>query len=203
MHTLTRLVPALAAVLLLLSAAAPARAEDDARLKIKHADGRELVVFKHAGDRLKIEDGTRLLLFKAKPRESGGRKYQGPQGDTQVKVSDTDGGFKLKGERGELLWKIKRDGPRIRIADNEDNLRPDELRQTGPDKWAVEREDRPLGKVKHYPERDRIKVKDAGGRELYRSDGVPLSPLFAVLLVERIPRDQAYIIMAEMWLRGW
>jgi hypothetical protein len=188
---------------LLLCAAASANAADVQKLKIEAPDGRDVVVFKHRDGILKVEDGDRRLLLKAKPHGDGGRKYKGPRGGTVAKVTGTGQGFKVKTERGGLLWKVKRQGNRIKVAANEGNVMADELKRTGADKWVAERDGTPYGKVKRYPGRHRIKVKDAGGREQFRVKSGRLSPMFAVLLIPGIPREEAYIIMAEMWLRGW
>lgn len=173
------------------------------KVKVKSVDGRVLVVFKRDGERVKIEDGTGNLLLKGKPRDDGGRKYKGPYGDAQVKVTGSDGGFKLKTERGGLLWKLRLRDKRISIANNNEGTLADELRHTKKDKWVLEWDGEPQGKVKRYPEKNKIKVKDKSGRELYQVRGQPLSPMYAVLLISRIPQEQAYVIMAEMWLRGW
>ena len=100
------------------------------KIKIKTPDGAVLVVFKRNGETIKIEDGDGNLLLKGKPRDAGGRKYKGPYDDARYKVSDKDDGFKIKSEGGSLLWKIKRHERRITIADNNEGVMKDALRQT-------------------------------------------------------------------------
>ncbi len=184
-------------------AGGPAWSGDTGKVKVKSAGGEVLVVFKRDGDRVKIEDGGGNLLLKGKPRDDGGRKYKGPYEDARYKITESDDGFKVKTETGSLLWKLKRYDRRITIADNDEGVMKDALRQTKPDKWVLEWDGQEQGKIKRYADKNKLKVKDKGGRELYVVKDQPLSPMYGVLLMTRIPREEAYVIMAEMWLRGW
>lgn len=201
MKRLQRLLAVLCGFLLLTAFSGTTIAAE--KVKIKSADGNVVVVFKRDGERVKIEDGAGNLLLKGKPRDDGGRKYKGGFGETQIKVSEFDGGFKLKTERGSLLWKVKLRGKRIAIANNNQGVMADQLRRTKKDKWIVEWDGEAQGKVKRYTEKNKIKVKDKSGKERYQIKGQPLSPMYAVLLLPRISPEDAYVIMAEMWLRGW
>ena len=186
-------------ILSLGSAPCPAVAAD--KVKVKSASGDLVAKFSRKDGRVRVRDGRGEVVLQGKPRK-GGRKYKDGLGRPLFKVKDTPGGFKLKAVRGGLLWKVRRKDRRIEIANNEEGFQAEVLRHKAADRWVLERDGETYGKVKRYPD-GRIKVKDAGGRVLYRLRGVSLSPAWGVLLIQGLPREEAYALMAEMWLRGW
>lgn len=172
-------------------------------VQIELADGAPLVKLSWNGDEVKVKDPQGETLIKGKGRDAGGRKYKRTDGVVIAKVNGDDDSFKLKTESGALLWKVKNNGDKIKISANEDNAFADELKRKSPTKWELSRSGRAIGKVVHYPDRKVIKVKDADGTERYRVRGEPFSPLYGVLAINGIRDAEAFIIMAEMWLRGW
>ncbi len=172
-------------------------------VEIEGADGAVLVKLAWDGERVKVKDAAGETLLKGKPRDDGGRKYKGSHGDVVAKVSGNDEAFKLKTERGGLLWKIKYYGERIKISPNEGNALAEVLRRKSEDKWVLERDGEAYGKVRFYGDTGDIKVKDAAGKLRYRVRGERLSPLYGVLLIPGMQAEEAFIIMAEIWLRGW
>ncbi len=101
------------------------------------------------------------------------------------------------------MWKVKYYGDRIKISAKDDNALAEVLRRKSDDKWALERDGEAYGKVRFYRDTGDIKVKDAAGKLHYRVRGERLSPLYGVLLIPGMQVQEAYIIMAEIWLRGW
>lgn len=174
-----------------------------ASLEVERDDGSVLIKLTRDGEQVKVKDAAGETLLKGKPRDDGGRKYKDRAGILVAKVSGDDGGFKLKTERGSLLWKIKYYGDRIKISAREDNEMADELRRKSDTKWALEQAHEEYAKVKYYPDERETKLKDAAGATLYRIRNENFSPLVGVLAIPGIPLDQAYVIMAEIWLRGW
>ena len=63
-------------------------------------------------------------------------------------------------------------------------------------------EDTEIGKVNFYPDRQRIKVKDASDAERFDSNTSTYSALYGVILMDTIPETQRYIIMAELLSRN-
>lgn len=172
-------------------------------LEIRDAQGKVLVKFTSDGQRVKVKDAAGADLLKAKPRDGGGRKYKDPHGALVAKVKGDERGFKLKTERGGLLWKVKYYGDKIKISASQDNVLPEELRRKGAQKWSIERDGQAYGKVRFYPKKGRTKVKDAGGETRYQVRNERFSPMAGVLLIPGMQREEAYVLMAEIWLRRW
>lgn len=200
MTKLIRLVLRNIGVFCLLWLPLPTQAQS---LEVLDAQQQVLAKFTWDGERLKVKDAAGETLLKAKPRDGGGRKYKDRHGAVVAKVKGDDDAFKLKTERGGLLWKVKYQGDKIKMSASEDNALPEELRRKGPDKWALERDDQAYGKVKYYPKKRRTKVKDAQGNTRYQIDNENFSPMAGVLLIPGLQREEAYILMAEIWLRRW
>lgn len=185
---------------LLLLACGPLHAES---LEIERADGSVLVKLTWDGEKVKIKDASGEALIKGKPRDDGGRKYKDRAGILIAKVGPSEDGFKLKTERGGLLWKVKYYGDKIKVSAREDNEMADELRRKSATKWSLRRGGEDYAKVKYYPDDRETKLKDGEGNTLYRIRNENFSPLLGVLAIPAIPAEQAYVIMAEIWRRGW
>ncbi len=173
-------------------------------VEIETADGSPLVKLTRDGGRVvKVKDAAGKLLLKGKPRQAGGRKYKDAHGGVVAKVSGDDQSFKLKTERGGLLWKIKHYGDRIKISANDDNLMPEVLHRKSTTKWSLERDGQAYAKLRYYPDKRESKLKDSSGKTRYRIRNEKFSPMLGLLHIPGMQQEQAYIIMAEIWLRGW
>ena len=165
-------------------------------LKAK-TDGGDEVVKITLGDKVKVEFGDTVLVGKDK---SGKRKYK--SGDEVVAfVKPGDGKFKLKTKDGKLLWKVKLKADKVKISDNEEGDNAYAIKKKD-DGFNVALGDRKLGKVKFYPDDDRIKVKDADGNAVFKASAGKASGAWGVLLLKDIPEAQRFIIMAELASRG-
>jgi len=188
-------------LLLIIFAAAPLAQADG--LKVENGNGDTLFKIKVKEQKVKILEGEERLLLEGKLQDDGDRKYKRPSGATFARVKGKADGFKLKGENGDLLWKVKNYADRIEIARTEEMVQPDVLRRTEEDQWDLERNGVSYGKLKYYPDKQRTKLKDADNSERFQIDGERFSPAAGALLIPGILRDDAYVIMTEIWLRGW
>lgn len=172
-------------------------------LEIAGPDGRLVLKFKHRDDKIKIESAAGETLLQAKSRPDSKRRYKDLRDQVFVEVKDQDSGFRLEGHDDSLLWKIKRAPDRLKISQNEQNLLPEVLERTAPGLWTLSRNELVYAKVRHDPKSGWIRVQDDQEEVRYQIQDAPFSPLYGVLLIPNMEPRMAYVIMAELWLRGW
>jgi hypothetical protein len=174
--------------------AVPVSAGAPGDVTIRRVDGSEVAVVRKSGERVEIRYAGRLL--NGDPRDSGKRKYRAGGGPVLFEIKPGDAGFKLRTESGQLRWKVKLSDDKIKISDNEENQNPFELKLKEGDRVKVMAPgERQLGSVRGSS------VEDASKKELFRVDGSP-SAAYGVLLLDAIPEDQRYILLAELLARG-
>lgn len=161
---------------------------------IRRADGSEVARVRKSGESVEIRYGSNVL--NGEPRDSGKRKYRSGGGPVLFEIKPGDAGFKLRTESGQLRWKVKITDDKIKISDNEENRNPYELKMKEGDRVKVMAPgERQLGSVRGST------VEDAAKKDLYRIDGGS-SAAYGVLLLDAIPEDQRYILIAELLARG-
>jgi len=175
------------------------------RLEIADGAGSPVLVLALEADRVTVSDGVGAPLLVGARAAPGRTDYRRPDGTAFAAAKGDAEAFKLSAPDGRLLRKVKRDGDRIKIADNAENAGAAVLRRRGEDKWEVELEQASFGKVKDYPAdgRSRLKVKDREGETRYTLAATPLTPVPLVLLIPDLPPGEAQAVMAEILLRGW
>jgi hypothetical protein len=173
------------------------------KIKFKTPDEQTVVEFKPQGDAFKIEfsNGGQAQVLRSALSDKGKRKYELEGGALVAEVKPGDDGFKVRTTDGRLLWKVKTAADKIKISDNEENLNPFELVRKEDDRVKIKRNETELGEVKFYRDRQKVKVKDAGERELFDANTDNYSAAYGVLLLEQIPAQERYIIMAELLAR--
>ena len=170
------------------------------KVKIKTPADKDVVEIKIGGDDTKIEYSGKVVRGDLK--DSDKRKYslEGGSQIAEVKMKDADG-FKVRTNDGKLLWKIKISNDKIKISDNEENQNAFELVKRD-DGAKVEQNENKFGEVKFYKDRQKVKVKDANDKELFDSNTDRYSVAYGVLLLDKIPEDLRYIIIAELLARN-
>ena len=147
------------------------------------------------------ENGEVRQLY-GDPKETGKRKYTLGDGPVlyEIKPGD-DGGFKLRNPDGSLRWKVKVAADKIKISDNEENANPYELKvRDGNRVKVVAPGDKELGNVRYAD--GRIAVEDTTGRVVFATNAAKASGAYGVLLLDRIPERERYILAAEILSRG-
>lgn len=147
------------------------------------------------------ENGEVRQLY-GDPKETGKRKYTLGDGPVlyEIKPGD-DGGFKLRNPDGSLRWKVKIAPDKIKISDNEENANPYELKvRDGNRVKVVAPGDRELGNVRYAD--GRITLEDTTGRVVFATNAPKASGAYGVLLLDRIPERERYILAAEILSRG-
>ncbi|KOY87365.1 hypothetical protein AD998_15510 [bacterium 336/3] len=134
-------------------------------------------VFKFSDNEVKIEFDGKVIKGKTKSAEKN--KYKDANGNevAEVKAKDADG-FKVRTPDGsKLLWKIKLDAAKVKVSDNEENQNPFELKKKD-------------GKIKIS--RNGQEIIDLKGKDKHSE---------AAMYLSQIPKEQRYIIVAELLQR--
>ncbi len=171
------------------------------KIKIKSADDKRVLEVKWNAMKVKVEIGEEgsPQVLKGESRDNGKRKYGLEGGSPICEVKSDSNSFKLRSTDGKLLWKVKIDGEKIKISDNEENANPYVLKMKE-DKVKIEENDMEIGEVKFYP--DKVKVKNLAGDELFASNTTHRSVAYGLLLMSKIPPTERGVIMAELFTRG-
>jgi hypothetical protein len=127
------------------------------------------------------------------------RKYAVKSGDIIAEVKYKDDAFKVRTPSGDLLWKIKLYDDKVKISNNEENLNGYDIKMS-PDKVKVKKEDATIGEARLKIE-DKI-VEISSSTKSYTIDATKLSLAYGVLLIDEIPENLQYIIMAELIAKG-
>ena len=173
------------------------------KIRIKTPDDRTLVEFKPGGDEMKIEfmANGQTQVLRSEPGKSDKRKYAIDNTGTIAEVKPDSDGFKVRTPGGELPWKVKISGDKIKISNNEENTHPFVLDRKDGERIKVLRDEAQIGEVKFYHDERKVKVKDTAEKELYESDTDRFSAMYGVLLMPQITDAQRYIIMAQLLAR--
>lgn len=166
------------------------------KVKIKTPDDQTIVEIKFDGKDTTIAYAGKTVRGDQKDAEK--RKYSDEGGNqiAEVKAKDVDG-FKVRTTDGKLLWKVKIAADKIKISDNEETQNAFELIKK-PDGAKVEQNEQKLGEVKFYTDRQKIKVKNAADNEIFDANTDKYSVAYGVLLLDKIPEELRYIIVAEL-----
>jgi len=165
---------------------------------IETPDDQEVVVLHLEGDP-RIEMGGQALRSE---RKGDKRKYYLEGGGQVAEVKYKDDSFKVRTPSADLLWKIKLYDDKVKISDNEENLNPYTLRPREDDRVKVKLDPDDIGQINFYRDESRIKVKDATDAERFASHTDRYSAAYGVLLMDNIPAQEKYIIMAELMAMG-
>lgn len=75
-------------------------------------------------------------------------KYEDETGKILYEVNyDNDGDFKLKDEKGELIWKIRKGPSKYKISNNEEGTDPYEIKKKDDSTLKLEKNDAEIGRV--------------------------------------------------------
>jgi hypothetical protein len=170
--------------------------EAGSKMKIKSSDGKLVAEINQSGQ---IEFGGKILSKKQKNADKVIYSLDGNE-FAEVKAKDADG-FKVRELNGKLLWKIKISADKIKISDNEENTNAFEIRKNEGG-IKVEQNETPIGKVKFNPVSKKVKIKDAAEKELFESLTDSQSFAYGVLLLDKIPETQRFIIISELFARN-
>jgi hypothetical protein len=171
------------------SAAAPAPAGTTV---ITAADGSTALAVRDAGGgtlEIDVTSGGRTQHLRGTSRDSGKRKYTLDNGPVFLEVKPHEEGFKVRDPNGTLRWKVKIDGDKVKVSDNEQNANPFVLKNGK----VLDANEQELGRVQDG------QVTGANKSIVYRFTAPTTAP--GVLLMAKIPAQQQAVIIAELLSR--
>lgn len=179
-------------------ASAPAGANGDA-VTVRTRDGADVVMVTKRGDgaiEVSFSEGGQKTTLQGVSKDGVKRKYSSG-GTVLFEVKGDDDGFKLRTPAGGLLYKIKFYDDKVKVSDNEENANPFELKTREGNRIKVMAPgDKEMGDVRSNT------VEDAAGKKLFEVTGRPGSAGYGVLLLDRMPAAQRFIVFAELVSRG-
>lgn len=168
--------------------------------KVKTPDNQPVAQFKVEGENTRLEFGSNKLTGEQK--ESGKRKYQDSSGSLVAEVKSDADDFKVRTPDGKLLWKVKVNPEKIKIANNEEMNGALSIETKEADRLKVYRNEQEIGKVRFNRDKGRVKVENSSDATVFDSNSNKLSTMYGVLLMNEIPDNERYIIMVELLARG-
>ena len=181
------------------SAVATAPVPSAGAVTVRVHGGAEVLVVQPAADgstSLDFTEGGKKTRLVGKMSDPVKRKYRA--GDVVVFETKWDeDGFKLRTPTGSLLYKVKLKDDKIKVSDNEENANPFELKARESDRIKVMAPgEKEMGNVRATV------VEDASGKKLFDVTGRAGSAAYGVLLLDKIPATQRYIILSELFAKG-
>lgn len=144
-----------------------------------------------------ILDGKKYIgVFKGEKR-----KYSDESGKVINEIKFKDEGFKLRTDKGDLIWKIKYDESKIKISDNEENKNPFSINLKSEENAKLKKEDKEIGKIIFNKEKKNIEVTSDKDSYSIRSDNLNLA--YGVLVFYNITELHRYMIAAELLQKKW
>jgi hypothetical protein len=123
-------------------------------------------------------------------------------GEPLWQVKTEPAGFKILGPAEKLLWKVKWDNDKVKIADNEEMANARSVKVHADHIKAADGKNAELGEVRANKDSGKIKIKDAHRKELYVIEVGKLTAGYGVLLMTDIPEQQRELLAAELFVRG-
>jgi hypothetical protein len=138
--------------------------------------------------------------FHGELRASGQRRYTPSGNGPSFEVKSDDDGFKLRSPT-KLLWKVKYKDDKIKISDNEENLRPIELK-VKKDRIEVSDQGLVLGEVRFNSGASQANIMNTSNYQVGSVGTRRLSSAFGLLLAARIPAPERAILELEIFANG-
>jgi hypothetical protein len=112
-------------------------------------------------------------------------------------------GFKIRDPGGKLLWKVKFDNDKVKIADNEEMTNAWSVKMHPDHAKAYDAKNIEIGEAKANKDSGKVKIKDAHGKELFVVEvGTRMTAAYGVLLLKDIPEQQRELLAGEVFIHG-
>jgi hypothetical protein len=176
-------------------------AEPDVVL-VPSAKGADKYQMSFSDKHIAIEVGANTLSATAKMGTRYYRQGAGQDGAAVAEVKYEIKVLKLRDPAEKLLWKVKFEDDKVKIADNEDLKNAYVIKVKDGEDKVFNAKNTELGTVKQGADNGKIKVKDAHGKELYVVETGRMSAGYGALLLKDIPEAQRNIIVTEIFLQN-
>lgn len=181
----------------------PATAQGAALIARSSAGGEVVSISLPAGARVEIVSSGMTTTLTGESKDSGKRKYYDASGTQVAEVKSSDTGFKVRTPAGALLWKVRISDDKIKVSDNEENLRAWALKTGYPDKAKIlDPSEAEIGEVRFAIEPSPARVRTASGSDAWTLEGGSGSGAWGVLMMESVPATHRAIIITELLARG-
>ena len=169
------------------------------KIKIKRENGDLFAEIKSSQTEIRIEFGNKTLSGR---KENDKRKYRFDD-DEQIACAVTykPERIKIKSPDGQLLWKIKLKEGKITVLRQEDGD-ADFTFKFKDNKVKVLAGEKTLGKVKLYPEKNKIIVKDAEENSRFKINAETVSAGYGALLLDDVSVEEQLVMVAEIMSAG-
>jgi len=129
---------------------------------------------------------------------SSGKKTYYSENSTLTRIKDNGQAFKLKDENGQLLWKIKMYGDKVKISNNEENRNPYEIKIKSEQKAKLYKNGNEIAEIKF--KKEICNISGTGADFTIKTQR--LSPALLILACNEIPSELQLAIIAELLQRG-
>ena len=169
------------------------------KIKIKRENGDLFAEIKSNETDVRMAFGNKKLSGR---KENDKRKYRfDDEEQIACVVTYKPERIKIKSPDGQLLWKIKLKEGKVAVLRREEGD-ADFTFKFKDDKVKVRAGEKTLGKVKLYPEKNKIKVKDAAENTLYKIRAGTLSAGYGALLLDDVSVEEQLVMVAEIMAAG-
>jgi hypothetical protein len=169
------------------------------KVKIKRENGDLFAEIKSNESEVRIEFGNRKLSGR---KENDKRKYRfDDEEQIACVVTCKPERIKIKSPEGQLLWKIKLKDGKVDVLRQEEGG-ADFTFKLKDDKIKVRAGEKTLGKVKLYPERKKVKIKDAAENVRFKINAETLSAGYGALLLDDVSVEEQLVMVAEIMSAG-
>ena len=136
---------------------------------------------------LKISRDAEAYIFSLRsPKET----YKLKKKDLKYKLYDPNGKLRFK-------VKLKPEDNKIKISQMEEDPAPWSLKKKDPEnKYKVKKAEKEIGKIKYYPENNKIKVKDTGDGEICSLKADRLCPCPVICLFTELDEKDRLLLFA-------
>jgi hypothetical protein len=169
------------------------------KVKIKRENGDLFAEIKSNESEVRIEFGNRKLSGR---KENDKREYRfDDEEQIACVVTCKPERIKIKSPEGQLLWKIKLKDGKVDVLRQEEGG-ADFTFKFKDDKIKVRAGEKTLGKVKLYPERKKVKIKDAAENVRFKINAETLSAGYGALLLDDVSVEEQLVMVAEIMSAG-
>lgn len=124
------------------------------------------------------------------------RKFYDKSGEVYAEIKFKDEGFKLRNPQGDLIWKVKISGEKIKISDNEEMTNAFEIKKKSEYFANLNRNEQALGSIELSPQNTPAVIKSED--QTFYLTGPENNNGAAILLIDEIQPAHQLMILAQL-----
>lgn len=171
-------------------------------LQINSVKGKRAIAFKVSTDavEIRITNSEPTKVIQGKLYKGSKRLYEVAGKGVIDEVKGTEEGFKLRTPDGKLLWKIHLYPTKLKISDNEEDKNAYVL-ETKDGQVNIQLDERSIGTVTRNSPGE-VNAGNSDGKPSFVSHFSRLTVAPGIMLLDKIPEPEKYLIIAELLARG-